>query len=107
MSPPEWSARGDSTPDLHGLSVRRLPVAPRAGDGDHGRIRTATGQALDLLPLPGWATWPLVPLGGLEPPLSGVRARCAALTLQRGMELIPGIEPGRRPYQGRRLPLHQ
>ena len=23
------------------------------------------------------------------------------------MELIPGIEPGRRPYQGRRLPLHQ
>jgi hypothetical protein len=23
------------------------------------------------------------------------------------VELIPGIEPGRRPYQGRRLPLHQ
>jgi len=76
-------------------------------DGDHGRIRTATGQALNLLPLPDWATWPLVPLGGLEPPPHGLRARHAALTLQRGVELIPGIEPGRRPYQGRRLPLHQ
>ena len=76
-------------------------------DGDHGRTRTATGQALDLLPLPDWATWPLVPLGGLEPPPLGLRARHAALTLQRGVELIPGIEPGRRPYQDRRLPLHQ
>ena len=52
--------------------------------GDHGRIRTATGQALDLLPLPGWATWPLVPPGGLEPPLHGLRARRAAFTLRRG-----------------------
>ena len=76
-------------------------------DGDHGRIRTATGQALNLLPLPDWATWPLVPLGGLEPPPHGLRARHAPLTLQRGVELIPGIEPGQRPYQGRRLPLHQ
>ena len=75
--------------------------------GDHGRIRTTTGQALDLLPLPDWATWPLVPLGGLEPPPRGLRARHAPLTLQRGLELIPGIEPGHRPYQGRRLPLHQ
>src|SRR5262245_45451157 len=38
MSPPEWfatrgwSARGDSNPDLHGLSVPRLPIAPRADD---------------------------------------------------------------------------
>ena len=54
---PGWSARGDSNPDLHGLNVPRLPVAPRAEYGDHGRIRTATEQALDLLPLPGWATW--------------------------------------------------
>ena len=38
--------------------------------GDHGRIRTATGQALDLLPLPGWATWPLVPPGPPEKLLS-------------------------------------
>ena len=52
--------------------------------GDHGRIRTATGQALDLLPLPGWATWPLVPPGGLEPPPHGLRARRAAFTLRRG-----------------------
>ena len=49
----------------------------------------------------------LVPLGGLEPPPRGLRARYAPLTLQRGVELIPGIEFGRRPYQGRRLPLHQ
>ena len=49
----------------------------------------------------------LVPRGGLEPPPRGLRARYAPLTLQRGVELIPGIEFGRRPYQGRRLPLHQ
>ena len=49
----------------------------------------------------------MVPLGGLEPPPHGLRARHAALTLQRGVELIPGIEPGHRPYHGRRLPLHQ
>ena len=78
----DWSARGDSNPDLHGLNVLRLPIAPRA-DGDHGRTRTATVQALDLLPLPNWATWPLVPLGGLEPPPRGLRARHAPLTLQR------------------------
>src|SRR5712692_3186875 len=62
-------------------------------DGDHGRIRTATGQALNLLPLPDWATWPLVPLGGLEPPPHGLRARHAALTLQRGVERMTGFEP--------------
>jgi hypothetical protein len=90
MSPSEWSARGDSNPDLHGLSVPRLPIAPRA-DGDHGRTRTATGQALDLLPLPDWATWPLVPLGGLEPRPRGLRARHAPLTLQRGVGANGGI----------------
>ena len=58
--------------------------------GDHGRIRTATGQALDLLPLPGWATWPLVPPGGLEPPPHGLRTRRAALTLRRGTGADPG-----------------
>lgn len=84
----DWSARGDSNPDLHGLNVPRLPIAPRA-DGDHGRTRTATEQALDLLPLPDWATWPLVPLGGLEPPPHGLRARRAALTPQRGSESDP------------------
>ena len=88
----EWSARGDSNPDLHGLNVPRLPVAPRAHDGgDHGQIRTATGQALDLLPLPDWATWPLVPPGGLEPPLHGLRARRVASHYEGGVELIPGI----------------
>jgi hypothetical protein len=56
----------------------------------------------------GWATWPRVPPGGLEPPPHGLRARRAAFTPRREiLELIPGIEPGRRPYQGRRLPLHQ
>jgi hypothetical protein len=30
MSPSGWSARGDSNPDLHGLNVPRLPIAPRA-----------------------------------------------------------------------------
>jgi hypothetical protein len=61
--------------------------------GDHGRIRTATGQALDLLPLPDWATWPLVPPGGLEPPPPGSRARHAALTLQSGWSRHGGSNP--------------
>ena len=59
MSPSGWSARGDSNPDLHGLNVPRLPIAPRAE---------------------------MVPPGGLEPPPHGLRARHAALTLQRGMK---------------------
>jgi hypothetical protein len=74
--------------------VPRLPVAPRAdGDGGHGQIRTATGQVLDLSPLPAWATWPLVPLGGFEPPPLGLRARHAALTLQRGWSRHGGSNP--------------
>ena len=32
---------------------------------------------------------------------------CCVDTTKGGVELIPGIEPRRRPYQGRRLPLHQ
>ena len=94
-----WSARGDSNPDLHGLNVPRLPIAPRA-DGDHGRTRTATVQALDLLPLPNWATWPLVPLGGLEPPPRGLRARHAPLTLQREVERMAGLEPAPQGLEG-------
>ena len=70
--------------------------------GDHGRIRTATGQALDLLPLPGWATWPLVPPGGLEPPPHGLRARRAAFTLRRELRLerMAGLEPAPQGLEG-------
>ena len=70
--------------------------------GDHGRIRTATGQALDLLPLPVWATWPLVPPGGLEPPPHGLRARRAAFTLRReiGVERMAGLEPAPQGLEG-------
>jgi hypothetical protein len=35
----------------------------------------------------------VVPLGGLEPPPHGLRARHAALTLQRGVERMTGFEP--------------
>ena len=34
-----WSARGDSDPDLHGLNVPRLPIAPRADDDRHELVR--------------------------------------------------------------------
>ena len=46
MSPSEWSARGDSNPDLHGLSVPRLPIAPRAETicGANDGIRTRTSR---------------------------------------------------------------
>ena len=41
----EWSARGDSNPDLHGLKVPRLPIAPRADMvGPSGWIRTITSR---------------------------------------------------------------
>jgi hypothetical protein len=36
---PAWSARGDSNPDLHGLSVPRLPIAPRADGDGHWSLR--------------------------------------------------------------------
>ena len=43
-----WSARGDSNPDLHGLNVPRLPIAPRADDdgdsGPSGWTRTTTSR---------------------------------------------------------------
>ena len=39
----------------------------------------------------GWATWPLVPPGGVGPPPHGSRARHAALTPQR-----VGADPGNR-----------
>ncbi len=40
---PRWSARGDSNPDLHGLNVPRLPIAPRAElVGPSGWTRTTT-----------------------------------------------------------------
>ncbi len=44
-----WSARGDSNPDLHGLNVPRLPIAPRAA---------------------------MVTTGGFEPPLDRLSTCC-------------------------------
>ena len=48
MSPSGWSARGDSNPDLHGLNVPRLPIAPRADTvttiGPSGWTRTTTSR---------------------------------------------------------------
>jgi hypothetical protein len=75
----------------------------------------------------------MVATGGLEPPLDRLSTCClcpiglhghgpsgwtrtttarvkspaCCIDTTEGMELIPGIEPGRRSYQGRRLPLHQ
>jgi hypothetical protein len=86
--------------------VPRLPIAPRA-DGGHGRTRTATGQALDLPPLPYWATWPFGPSGWTRTTTTRVKSPACSVDTTEGLELIPGVEPGRRPYQGRRLPLHQ
>jgi hypothetical protein len=78
-----WSARGDSNPDLHGLNVPRLPIAPRAGVVTMGGLEPPRRQALDLPPLPGLGYMVMVPPGGLEPPLHGLRGRCAAFTLRR------------------------
>ena len=96
--------------------VGRLGLEPRLYGADD-RTRTDTGAALNRVPLPlgyigvvrregfepslsalstpflcRWNTAAkLVPPGGLEPPPHGLRARHAALTLQRGVELIPGV----------------
>src|SRR5262245_58791819 len=53
--------------------------------GDHGRTRTATVQALDLLPLPNWATWPWIPselerMAGFEPAPQGLEGPQATVT---------------------------
>jgi hypothetical protein len=91
--------------------VPRLPVAPRADDAlDHGWIRTATGQALDLLPLPRWATWPLVPPRGLDAiafgrdrdrtRTSAIPGPQAAVTSDQRMERMAGIEPAPQGLEG-------
>ena len=49
-----------------------------------GGFEPPRGQALDLPPLPGLGYMAMVPPGGLEPPLHGLRARRAALTPRRG-----------------------
>ena len=53
-------------------------------------------QALDLPPLPGLGYMAMVPPGGLEPPLHGLRARRAALTPRRGSGADPERHPARR-----------
>ena len=86
MSPSGWSARGDSNPDLHGLNVPRLPIAPRADDGSgaNGGIRTRTAR----LGRPAgnrYPTFALVRPTGIEP----VPPR-----RQRGMHLHTQAEHG-------------
>ncbi len=63
-------------------------------DGDHGRIRTATGQALNLLPLPDWATWPIGPSGWTRTITSRVKSpACCVDTTEGGVERMTGFEP--------------
>ena len=47
------------------------------------------------------------PSGWTRTTTSRVKSPACCVDTTEGLELIPGIEPGRRPYQGRRLPLHQ
>ncbi len=97
-----WSARGDSNPDLHGLNVPRLPIAPRAAMVTTGGFEPPLDRlstcCLCRIGLHGQ----LVPLGGLEPPPHGLRARHAALTLQRGVERMTGFEPVPQGLEGPR-----
>ena len=80
-----WSARGDSNPDLRGLNALPLPIGPRADEMvTMGGFEPPTCRLSTCRLCQGWATWSLVPPGGLEPPLHGLRARRAALTLRRG-----------------------
>ena len=47
------------------------------------------------------------PSGWTRTATTRVKSPACFVDTTEGVELIPGIEPGRRPYQGRRLPLHQ
>ena len=47
------------------------------------------------------------PSGWTRTTTSRVKSPACCIHTTEGLELIPGIEPGRRPYQDRRLPLHQ
>jgi hypothetical protein len=76
-------------------------------DGDHGRIRTANLQALDLPPLPRLGYMVIGPSGWTRTTTSRVKSPACCVDTTKGMELIPSIELGRRPYHGRMLPLHQ
>ena len=75
--------------------------------GDHGRIRTANRQALDLSPLPRLGYVVSGPSGWIRTTTARVKSPECCVDTTEGLELIPGVEPGRRPYQDRRLPLHQ
>src|SRR4030095_12327381 len=81
-------------------------VAPRWEVGDHGRIRTATGQALDLPPLPrlGYVVR-MIPSCGLARPDSGVRTRHAALTPRRAWSEWRDSNPHLKAWKARRQPL--
>jgi hypothetical protein len=75
--PGEWSARGDSNPDRHDLSVPRLPVAPRA-------------------------EYELVPPGGLEPPLHGLEPGVLHWHHGEELERMIGFEPTLQGLEGPR-----
>ena len=47
------------------------------------------------------------PSGWTRTTTTRVKSPACCVDTTEGVELIPGIEPGRRPYQSRRLPLHQ
>jgi hypothetical protein len=47
------------------------------------------------------------PSGWTRTTTSRVKSPACCVDTTEGVELTPGIEPGQRPYQGRRLPLHQ
>jgi hypothetical protein len=87
--------------------VPRLPIAPRA-DGGHGRTRTATGQVLDLPPLPYWATWPFGPSGWTRTTTTRVKSPACSVDTTEGLELIPrsalermaGFEPAPQGLEG-------
>jgi hypothetical protein len=90
MSPPGWSARGDSNPDLHGLDVPRLPIAPRADDGgDHGRTRL------------GYMA--IGPSGWTRTTTSRVKSPACCLHTTKGLELMErmaGLEPAPQGLEG-------
>ena len=47
------------------------------------------------------------PSGWTRTTTARVKSPACCVDTTEGLELIPGVQPGRRPYQGRRLPLHQ
>jgi hypothetical protein len=105
VTPADWSTGGwcverDST----------TLDASRSDAIEEGRSRSVAlpsrDTVLDRAPLPELGYRRVGPSGWIRTTTSRVKSPACYVHTTKGLELMPSIELGRRPYQGRMLPLH-